>query len=380
MQDYDSIRPFNDQEVRPVIQRVLRNPEFGQAASRVVMPKALQGSTFGNALTIFLLRQKTKDLNTVADCQNLVKHYFRRLVANTISDLTVSGLQDLDPQETYLFISNHRDIVMDSGLLNFLLHDGGHDTCRMAVGDNLFGHELAADLMRLNKSFIVERNLTGVRATLNSLNRTSHYIRHSLSEGASIWIAQREGRSKDGWDRTDPALLKMLALAYKAEDAEPLKNMIAKTSLVPVSISYELDPCALRKAHELSVIDRDGAYAKQDEEDLQSIITGIVGFKGRVHLHFGLPIRSPVVDPVELALTLDRQILSNMRIYPTHVAAARMLSELDAESRDLLPAVPESAATMMKFEAQIQACPTQEQPFLLKQYANPLLNRQALGL
>ena len=125
MQDYDSIRPFNDQEVRPVIQRVLRNPEFGQAASRLVMPKALQGSTFGNALTIFLLRQKTKDLNTVADCQNLVKHYFRRLVANTISDLTVSGLQDLDPQETYLFISNHRDIVMDSGLLNFLLHDGG---------------------------------------------------------------------------------------------------------------------------------------------------------------------------------------------------------------------------------------------------------------
>ncbi len=375
MQEYDSIRPFHDHEVSAVVERVVHNPELGKAASKLVMPGLLQGTALGEWLTIYLLRRKTKHLQTVADCQLFIADYFERLVDDTIAELSVSGLDQLSADQTYLFMSNHRDIVMDSGLLNFLLYSGGYETCRMAVGDNLLTHELAADLMRLNKSFIVERSIIGARATLNALTRTSNYIRHSLDEGVSIWIAQREGRAKDGWDRTDPALLKMLALAYK-EDEEPLIGLVSKTTLIPVSISYELDPVALRKAHELYVLKSEGAYAKSAEEDLQSIIMGMVGFKGRVHIHFGSPVTHLTDDPDALAEVIDRQILMGMRIFPTHIAAAKKLGD----EATMQPDVPESAEVMAQFDAQIQACPEAERDFLLRQYANLLRNRRALGI
>jgi 1-acyl-sn-glycerol-3-phosphate acyltransferase len=375
MQEYDSIRPFYDHEVPGVVARVVSNPEFGKAASKLVMPACLQGTRLGDWLTSFVLRRKTRQLSTVADCQLFIADYFQRLVDETIVELTVSGLQDLDPKQPYLYMSNHRDIVMDSGLLNFLLHNAGFETCRMAVGDNLLTHELAADLMRLNKSFVVERSISGARATLNALTRTSNYIRHSLDEGVSIWIAQREGRAKDGWDRTDPALLKMLALAYK-EDEEPIYGLVDKAQIVPVSISYEIDPCALRKAHELYVVDRDGAYAKSAEEDLQSIVTGIVGHKGRVHLHFSPPLTASVDNPEALATIIDQQIMAGMRVFPTHVAAANALGDRSVERADVMA----EEAVMARFEAQLNAAPEQERAFVLLQYANLLRNRRALGI
>jgi hypothetical protein len=233
MQEFDSIRPYRDDEVPGVVERVLKNPEFGKAASTLVMPGFLRGTSLGDWATSLLLRIRTRNLRTVHDCQLFIADYFERLVFDTVEDLTVSGLESLDRNGVYLYMSNHRDIVLDSSLLNFLIHNAGHETCRMAVGDNLLVNELAADLMRLNKSFIVERNVSGARATLNALTRTSHYMRHSLEEGVSIWIAQREGRAKDGWDRTDPALLKMLALAYKEHD-EPLRGMVDQVQLVVV--------------------------------------------------------------------------------------------------------------------------------------------------
>ncbi len=366
MQEYDSIRPFDDHEVPAVVARVVRHPQLGAAASKLVMPSFLQANPLGNWLTSLLLRHKTRHLRSVADCQLFIADYFQRLVDESIEELTLSGLEHLTPDDTYLFMSNHRDIVMDSGLLNFLLHNAGHETCRMAVGDNLLTHELAADLMRLNKSFIVERSITGARATLAALTRTSHYIRHSLSEGVSIWIAQREGRAKDGWDRTDPALVKMLALAYK-EDAEPVSGvmgLVAEANIVPVSISYELDPCAQRKAHELCVVARDGSYAKSSEEDLQSIIAGMVGYKGRVHVHISAPVRGTIESPEAMAEALDQAIVSGMRIFPTHVAAAQALGDQVSVAADV-PAVPE---IMTRFETQIEECPESEKEYLLLQY------------
>lgn len=374
MQEYDSIRPFNDQEVPGVVERVVNNPEFGRAASKVVMPRPLRGTSLGDWATSVLLRLKTRRLRTVNECQLIIADYFERLVADTISELTVSGLEDLDKNACYLYMSNHRDIVMDSGLLNFLIYGAGHETCRIAVGDNLMENELAADLMRLNKSFVVERGVMGARAALTSYMRTSSYIRHSLEEGVSIWIAQRQGRAKDGWDRTDPALLKMLSLAYKEAD-EPVAALLEKTSLVPVSISYELDPCARRKAHEMAVLAADGHYDKADEEDLQSIILGIVGFKGRVHLHFNEPIKGDYPSPEALAEALDHAIVGGMRVFPTHIAAAQKLGdEVHEAAAAPLPDV------MDIFEAELNACPEAEREALLMQYANVLRNRRELGV
>ncbi len=375
MQEYDSIRPYDDHEVPAVVDRVISNPEFGKAASRLVMPAFLQGTGLGDWATSLLLRIKTRNLRTVDDCQLFIADYFERLVMDTVEDLTVTGLDALDKNGVYLFMSNHRDIVLDSGLLNFLIHGAGHATCRMAVGDNLLTNELAADLMRLNKSFVVERNVSGAKATLSAFTRTSSYIRHSLQEGVSIWIAQREGRAKDGWDRTDPALLKMLTLAYRGEQ-EALDGFLQQVQLVPVSISYELDPNALRKAHELKVIAEQGRYDKTPEEDLQSIIVGLIGKKGRVHLHFSPPVTGDFDTRESLATAIDRCIIGGMRIFPTHVAAAKALGDAVQWEAD----VPELIKVTACFKAQQDACPADEREYLLLQYANLLRNRKALGL
>ena len=375
MSEYDDIRPYYDEEVPAVVARVVDNPEFGKAASKLVMPGLLQGTPLGEWITAQLLRLKTRHLKTVRECQLLVAEYFERLIDETIEKLTVSGLDRLDPARHYLFISNHRDIVMDSSLLNYLMHQAGHETCRMAVGDNLLTNELAADLMRLNKSFVVERNVTGAKATLNALSRTSAYIRHSLNEGVSIWIAQREGRAKDGWDRTDPAMLKMLALAYR-ENRSPIEDLVRGAVIVPVSISYELDPCAPNKAHELAVTSMQGSYDKSDEEDLQSIVLGMVGYKGRVHLHFGDPIEGAFEGPDALALTIDRAIMAGMHVFPTHMAAAAALGDDSTISSD-----DEAVARVTEaFNQQINDAPEGEREYLLLQYANILRNRRDLGI
>ncbi len=379
MQEFDSIRPYRDDEVPGVVERVVKNPEFGKAASTLVMPTFLRGTPLGDWATSLLLRIKTRHLRSVHDCQLFIADYFERLVFDTVEDLTVSGLQSLDTSGVYLYMSNHRDIVLDSGLLNFLIHNAGHETCRMAVGDNLLMNELAADLMRLNKSFIVERNVSGAKATLNALTRTSNYIRHSLQEGVSIWIAQREGRAKDGWDRTDPALLKMLALAYKEQD-EGLQGMLREVQLVPVSISYELDPNALRKAHELQVVAEHGHYDKSEQEDLESMILGLVGQKGRVHVHFSPPLAVTALEPLDtpetLATAIDQAIIGGMRIFPTHIAAAKALGDNVPGDAD----VPELVNVMAIYKSQLDACPPKEREYLLLQYANLLRNRQALGV
>ena len=218
MQDFESIRPYNDDEVKDIVAGLLRDPKLLIAAAKFLAPRLeslLPGLAFN--VVAFYLRHKTRDFCTVRDVQLFLSRLMERVVDDTIHELTVDGLDRLNPERAYLYISNHRDIVMDSSLLNLSIYLAGHSTCRIAVGDNLLSEAYAADLMRLNKSFVVERNATGTRAMYQAMLRTSSYIRHSLEEGESVWIAQREGRAKDGIDRTDPALLKMIALAYRKE-------------------------------------------------------------------------------------------------------------------------------------------------------------------
>jgi hypothetical protein len=243
----------------------------------------------------------------------------------------------------------------------------------MAVGDNLLHNPLAADLMRLNKSFVVERDQASARAGYRAMTRTSQYIRHSLQEHVSVWIAQRQGRAKDGFDRTDPALLKMLLLAYRKQ-AAPMASLLSNGALVPVSLSYEIDPCGPAKARELAAIDRDGHYAKGEQEDLQSMIQGLVGYKGRVHVHFNEPIKGDNCDSVqELAEQLDQAIVGGIRVFSINRYADSVLTG----------AAPENAAgskAMSILKSQLSTGSESERLFLLQQYANICVNRRELGL
>ena len=374
MSEFDAIRPYYDHEVQDVLSRIVASQDLAQAASQLVMPSWLANRRVGRWLTQGVLRYKTRDLKSIRDCQNMVAGLFETVIHRTMDRLSVSGLDRLSPNQHYLFISNHRDILMDSSLLNYLLYDAGHDTCRMAVGDNLLNNTLAADLMRLNKSFVVERSAAGARAQYRALTRTSRYMQYSLQQGISVWIAQRQGRAKDGFDRTDPALLKMLLLAYRDKNSAqtPLQGLLTLTPVVPVSVSYELDPCAVDKARELAVIEQLGEYIKKPDEDLKSMVQGLMGHKGRVRLAFGEPITA-ASSLEDLTEQLDQTIVSNTRLYPTHRYARALNAGLDTQ--DLV-----NHPTVRVLAAELESLSAAERPFLLQQYANIWRNRQELGI
>jgi 1-acyl-sn-glycerol-3-phosphate acyltransferase len=374
MHDFESIRPYRDQEVPAVVRRLLADPTLSRAAAPLVLPRlARLTPPLAALLTGWLLRIGTRRLDSIADVQDFLASHMRRLIEATIAELEVTGIGQLEPGRPYLFISNHRDILMDTALLNYVLYEAGLPTPEAAVGDNLLGNRLAADLMRLNKSFVVERDVEGKRAAYRALTRTSNYIRSVLENGDSVWIAQREGRAKDGFDRTDPAVLKMLALAWR-KDVADLTDLLQAVALVPVAISYELDPCDRRKAHELAVTAREGAYRKAPDEDLTSILEGMQGFKGRVHVHFAAPVRGDFQDSDELALAIDRDIVMGLEVFPTQAEAARQLG---------FEPVPETRPWLLEvrsaFEARLADVPADERGYLLAGYGNLIRNRAELS-
>ncbi len=377
MQDFEAIRPYRDDEVPGVIRGLSRDPDLLRAAASFFVPHlAAWAPWLARQLTRRFIVMRTRHLETVEDVQSWLARYMKRVVRSTIAEFTVEGLERLTPGAARLFISNHRDIVMDSGLISYALYEAGHPTVRSAVGDNLLSEPYAADLMRLNKSFVVQRGVTGTRAVFQALSRTSAYIRHSLEDGVSVWIAQREGRAKDGFDRTERALLKMLALAYR-KDIGDFGDLLERVELVPVSVSYELDPCDRRKAHELFVRDRHGAYVKPPDEDLRSMVDGITGYKGRVHLSFGQRLTGNFADADALAEALDRAIVGGLRVFPTHMEAAERLGiSVDPAVR---PTVPDRLPRVTAlFRGRIETCPQDELPYLLRSYANLLRNREEL--
>ncbi len=375
MEEFEGIRPYQDEEVPEVLARLARDADLQSVVGRHLFPRAAQLlPQLGRLLGGHLLRRLASRLSTVREVQLFLSGHMEALIARTILDFSVGGVDRLAAGTPYLFISTHRDIIMDTGLVNLAIHRAGHATTRIAIGDNLLGKAYAADLMRLNKSFVIERSVTGAKAVYRALNRTSAFIRASLESAESVWIAQREGRAKDGLDRTDPALIKMLTLAWRKEAADR-GGLCGCVNIVPVAITYELDPCALRKARELCITELHGKYDKPDGEDLSSIVEGMLGFKGRVHLHCGAPLEGGFDSPQALADAIDRKIVEGLKVFPTHVEAARRLGD------EALPdAVAPDARVEAAFQAQIAACPAVQQPYFFQQYANLVRNRRRFGI
>ena len=291
--------------------------------------------------------------------------------------MTYSGIECLQAGNAYLFIANHRDIVIDPAFVNYAVYHAGLPTPRIAIGDNLLQKPYVSDLMRLNKSFIVHRSISGRREKLAAYQLLSAYINHSIRvDGESIWIAQAEGRAKDGDDRTDSAILKMFHMSRKGE---PFAEVINALQLTPVSISYEYNPCDQAKARELSIRANSGSYTKVAGEDDQSIALGITGYKGRVHVHFSAPLSQGLEDSKLLAMEMDRQILSGYRLFPVHYLAYAMWAD-----RDPALAVPTAAERFpaeelrvaeTEWQRRLANCPPEQRPYLILQYANPVRNQ-----
>jgi glycerol-3-phosphate O-acyltransferase len=311
----------------------------------------------------------------VASMQDVIADYMYKMIEDTTTSLTHSGLEHLDSERSYLFVSNHRDITMDPAFVNYMLYSAGNRTVQIATGDNLLKKPFVSDLMRLNKSFIVLRSLKG-RELLQGLTLLSEYMHHCIEQGSHVWIAQREGRAKNGVDKTEGALLKMLAMFQRKQ---PLSESLQKLHIVPVSISYEYDACDVLKAEELHAIETTGFFTKNEKSDIQSIVAGMIGFKGAVHVAFGREMQYESDDPDVIAASIDSQILENYKLRDSNYIAFELLQE-----KGLLP---ESAAGMKINSPEIKSesrevfldrlrmvDPKLHRHYLLS-YANPVISR-----
>jgi 1-acyl-sn-glycerol-3-phosphate acyltransferase len=374
--EFDDIRPYYDHEVRPTLDRVLNDPELIHAVTHFRFP--VLGSVLPfvlNPLVKWYLRRQTAKVTTVRSFQEVIEKHMAHMIETTTSQLTHTGLEKLDKRKSYLFISNHRDIAMDPAFVNWILFHNGMDTVRIAIGDNLLTKPYASDLMRLNKSFLVNRSETAPKKLLVALKKLSAYILFSIAEEhANVWIAQREGRAKDGNDRSEAAIIKMITLAKPKDVSFP--DYIRSLHIVPVSISYEWDPCDIAKANELHAKRSAGAYQKAEHEDVQSIAKGISGFKGHVHVSFGDELVEDFAGADAVAAELDRQILKNYRLHATNYAAHELVArEKEYElSKNLI--IKDLDQVRDAFEKHVAQCPPESRDLLVAMYANPVISKK----
>lgn len=372
MGQFADIRPFNDGEVPGVLERLLSDRELLAAIAKLKFgPGYRQFSWLLFPLIRWYLRRQVRGVHSVLDFQKVVKHYMDDMIQGSTSGFSSSGLDELAPGKPYLFMSNHRDIVLDPAFVNYALYHSNHDTVRIAIGDNLLTKPFVSDLMRINKSFIVKRSAKGPRQILSAYKMLSAYIRHSLmEEHHSIWIAQREGRAKDGNDITEPAIIKMLAMSMDKQQ-ESFSAFINALRIVPVSISYELDPCDGAKARELYAKRTEGKYEKAEHEDVASIAAGISGPKGAVHVAFGQPLCGEFNNADDVAAAVDRQVIENYKLHPTNIFAFRMLhGEMPGLPGTELPKGADNPRAMQSFQRRIDALPPAHREIALGIYAN----------
>ena len=212
MNKFDSIRPYRDNEVNSVLIELSRNRRFLKMLLETDAYKNIRYIPFSRKILSSILKNKIKNINDINSYQNLFENIVQNVINNTVDKFSFSGMNNLEKNRGYLFISNHRDITLDSALLNLSLHQNGYETTFNAVGNNLMSEKWASDLMRLNKSFIIDRSDKSKRDIYKSLNLASEFINNSILNNKSVWIAQKQGRSKDGNDHTDPSVLKMVHL------------------------------------------------------------------------------------------------------------------------------------------------------------------------
>lgn len=385
MTEFDDIRPFADAEVETVVQHLLADDEFISFVGKYRAPllyKLFPGLVKRSVRN--KLAAEMGDIDSVEKFQQLISGYVARLIKDSITSFGHSGVERLDKDKGYLFIGNHRDIAADSMLLDYALYLSGFDTVRIAIGDNLLQRQFSSDLMRLNKSFIIKRSAEGAKNIYRALLQSSSYIKKSIQEDShSVWIAQSEGRAKDGMDLTDPALIKMIVLSqrkYPGSYAELIRSM----NIVPVSVSYEFDPCDLLKAKELYHLDKLGGYTKPSGEDLLSLVKGLSEFKGRVQLSVGEPLGGELSSPEEVAVELDRQILSGYKLFPANYLALSLIA--DEPYADIWQSRRNefeknfTRSDQVKFKKRLSACPLEHQAYFLRMYANPIINRDNYGI
>nr|WP_302830966.1 1-acyl-sn-glycerol-3-phosphate acyltransferase [uncultured Bacteroides sp.] len=372
--EFDEIRPYHDEELPQIFEELIADPAFRQVVSTVV-----PGVPFE------MLAQKMRACKTKLDFQKAFCYELLWKLAKEATDgLTLNHSALPDKKAAYTYISNHRDIILDSGFLSILLVDQGMDTVEIAIGDNLLVYPWIKKFVRVNKSFIVQRALT-MRQMHESSARMSRYMHYTISEKKqSIWIAQREGRAKDSNDRTQDSVLKMLAMGGEGDIVDRLMEL----NIAPLAISYEYDPCDFLKAQEFQLKRDNPEYKKTTADDLKNMQTGLFGYKGRVHFQTATCIND-VLSRIDRSLSkqelfaslsalIDKRIHANYRMYPNNYVAHDLLSEDNTYAGHYTEEDKQRFIAYLNQQLERIDIPGKDVPFLreklLLMYANPLKN------
>ncbi|PIE43957.1 MAG: hypothetical protein CSA50_03110 [Gammaproteobacteria bacterium] len=374
LDEFENIRSFNDDEVKRQVALLVDSDQFNLQMMQLFSDVSPDHNETA-AQVIEELRESLKQADTIEQFQQIELHFLSSALSGMLRQLTVQGLNDLLQQQNHLFISNHRDIVLDPLVLNWTLLKTGLPTCHCAIGDNLLAEESGKRLARLNKCFAVMRSIRSPRAMVAAMKVQSAYIRHlQFNKTESVWLAQREGRSKNNTDKTNPALLKMLALAKPK--AVSFADYMRQLNIVPVSLSYEWDPCDIQKAEQVCAEQR-GRYIKSSDEDLQAVKTGVTGDKGQIHCEFNTQFNRQIdeeMDHLEIANRLDQCIHQGYKLFPVNVAACELIGKP-------LPATlghgfgnAQITRAKAELEARINNQPDVIQTQVKTSYAQPALN------
>lgn len=370
---FDDIAPLDDQDVKQTIQELLVDPGFIHAV-KYILPD-INWDDFSAEMSSY---------NTKKDFQSkMISPNVWALAASTSSSIDATNWENMG-SDPHLIISNHRDIILDAGLLNILRHRQGYDTTEIAIGDNLLIHPWIEKLVRLNRSFLVKRGVS-VRQMLEVSTHLSEYIHHTITDKhESVWLAQREGRAKDSNDRTQESVLKMLALsAPRDKFVERIKEL----SILPLAISYEYDPCDYLKAMEFQLKRDNPEYKKTQRDDLHNMEIGLLGFKGKIHFQFGECISDKLdhitamtkkEQPSAIARIIDREIHKHYRMYPVNYIAHDLFHGTEIHTNQYSKIEVEEFKEYIKKQTDKIKMENMDNDFIyskmLEMYSNPLKN------
>lgn len=371
---FDAIRPFEPEELPKVFNRILDSEQF-----RLVLTHLYPN------IPIDIIAKQILSCKTNLEFQQKMAYPFLDNLLRKAAKSCDINIRSIDNKHRYTFVSNHRDIVLDSAFLCKLLMDNGFQTtCEIAIGDNLLSLPWVKDLVRINKSFIVERSLS-MREKLLSSKRLAEYMHFVIQEKHdNVWIAQREGRAKDSDDRTSESVLKMMSMGGEGSVVERLTQL----HIVPMTISYEYDPCDYLKAAEFQLKRDNPDWKKGPQDDIISMQTGIMGYKGHVHYHCSpcideyLQTLDPEMPKNELYATIvrhiDREIHRHYRLFPNNYIAHDLLTGKDEQTAHYQPAEKVNFERYLAEQLEKITVPQPDIAFLreriLTMYANPLRN------